>query len=322
VAALSSEDSNLTPVPPSDSPSPTTQTAAPTPTSTPPVSVTDRAWIDAQLLQDDPLAVADILWDTALATDAAELAAAAQHITQAVAIGQALDEAYLCPILDYYNSDFATGRAGEPACGDEPVVPTPTDDLALALWANETRTWRFGDLPAGAATYDEGDDVPFLLTWTADPGEEYSVEITYDCRVGGGPAIDFLAGVELAEAAIFEAASGPGANRPDAAVPLPDTPDLDIDDGTVRLLYFYGGNFLLLPQGPDPADRCEDERTISVPVRADADELTLMGSVRLADSGDHGGRGDADATVVINLSASVSKVGTVTTGIQPGVIAP
>ena len=200
----------------------------------------------------------------------------------------------------------------------------PKSDISLGLWANESNAWLFGELREDAASYSEGDEAPFLLTWAAEPGHEYTVEITYTCSFDGVPVIDILSGVQSADPAIFEADRGPGDKVPDAAVPLPDTPDLDVDDGSVRLLYLYGGDFLLLPQGPDPADGCKDERTITVPVRAnsDAEELILMGSVLFADSDDYDGQGAADATAGISLSASVSAVGTATVGIESGVIAP
>jgi hypothetical protein len=327
IAALVSGDSSQSPGPPFDSPSPATSTTPTTLTTTPvptaPGSPADTPWIDGQLLQDDPLAAADILWTTALATGAPDLVAAANHIRQAVAIGRSMNFEYLCPILDRYNADYSSGPAGAPACGGALVAPPPEGDISLGIWANDLNAWWFGDLPAGAASYSEGDELPFLLTWATRPGAEYMVEITYTCSSGGVPAIDILSGMQSAAPEIFEAEWGPGDKVPEAAVPLPDTPDLTIDDGSVRLLYLYGGDFLLLPQGPDPAAGCEDQRTISVPVRAnaDAEEMTLMGGARLADAGDHGGRGAA-AAAGISLSASVSAVGTTAAVIEPGVIAP
>ncbi len=318
IAALVSGDSSQSTGPPFDSPSPTTPAPA-TPAPATPGGLTDAPWIDAQLLQDDPLAAADILWAAALATGAPELVAAANHIRQAVAIGRSVNEDYLCPVLDRYNADYSSGPAGGPACDYALVAPPPEGDISLGIWANELNAWWFADLPEGAASYSEGAEAPFLLTWAAEPGEQYTVEITYACSGGGGPAIDTLSGVQSAAAEIFEAAWGPDDNVPDAAVPLPDTPGLAIDNGSVHLLYLYGGNFLLLPQGPDPAESCEDERTVTVPVRADADEMILMGSVRLADSSDHDGQGASDADG-ISLSASVSAVGTAAAGIEPGVI--
>ena len=317
IAALVSGDGSQAPAP-FDSTPPATATRAPTA----PGGLTDAPWIDAQLLQDDPLAAADVLWDAALATHSTELGEAAIHIKQATEAGDPLDEDYLCPILDLYNADYSTGRAGAPACGDALVTPPLGGDISLAMWANELNAWWFGALPEGFASYSEGDEAPFLLTWAAEPGEEYKVEITYTCSVNGVPAIDILSGVQSADAEIFETPPGPGDDVPDAAVLLPDTPDLAFDDGSVRLLYLYGGDFLLLPEGPEPASACEDERTIAILVHADSDEMTLMGSVRFADSDNHAGQGAADATAGISLSASVSAVGTATAVIEPGVIAP
>lgn len=318
IAALVSGDGSQSPGGPFSSTPSTTATPAPTA----PGGLTDAPWIDAQLLQDDPVAAADILWDAAQEIRSTELGEAAIHIKRATETGGPLDEAYLCPIIDFYNANYSTGRAGTPACGTTVVTPPPAGEIALGLWANELNAWLFGDLQEGAASYSEGSEAPFLLTWAAEPGAEYTVEIAYTCSVDGVPAIDILSGVQSADPAIFEANRGPGAKVPDSAVPLPDTPDLDIDDDAVRLLYLFGGDFLLLPQGPDPAAGCAGERTVTVPVQADADEMILMGSVRFADSGDHGGQGAADAATIISLSASVSTVGSATAGLEPGVITP
>ena len=196
--------------------------------------------------------------------------------------------------------------------------PEPEGDISLAVWANELDAWWFGDLPNGAAEYSEGTDVPFLLAWAAEPGEEYAVEITSDCSVGNVPAIDFLAGVESADAEIFEARWGPGETGPDAPVPLPGTPAVDIDNLSGRLLYLYGGRFLLLPEEPHPADGCPGELTVSFPVRADTEEMILLGSLRLADSEDHRGLGAADVATTIGLSASVDGIGEGTVELERG----
>ena len=317
IAALISGDSSQ-----SGPPFESSLRTSPPPATPAPGGLTGAPWIDAQLLEDDPLAAADFLWDTGLATGAPELIAGANHIRQALAIGRPVNEDFICPILHLYNADYSSGPAGVPACGDALVTPSPAGDVSLGLWANDLNAWLFGDLPEGAASYSEGDEAPFLLTWAAEPGEEYVAEITYACSVGGVPAIDILSGVRSADPAIFEADRGPGESLPDSAVPLPDTPDLDVDDGSVRLLYLFGGDFLLLPQGPTPAEGCEDERTIAVPVRANSDEVILMGSVRFADADDHDGLGAANVTAGISLSASISAVGTATAGFEPGVIAP
>ena len=299
--------------------SPTTSSPADTPA---PSGPTEAVWIDAQMLEDDPLAAATILRNTALATGATEFVAAANHIRQASVLGRALNEDFLCPLLDHFNVDYASGPAGAPACGGAIVQPPPDIDVSLGLWANDLSAWEFDGLPEGAASYNEGDEAPFILSSAAEPDEEYTIAITYACRAGGVPAIDFISGVPAADAEIFAANGGPGEKLPGAAVPLLNTPDLDVREGGIPLLYLYGGHFLLLPQGPGPAAECEDEQTITVPVQADADEIVLMGSVKLADADDHDGQGASDATASISLSASVSSVGTATAAFEPGVIAP
>ncbi|MCH7484539.1 MAG: hypothetical protein IIA90_05255 [Chloroflexi bacterium] len=124
IATLVSGDSSQSTGPTFDSPSPAPTTPAPTtPATTVPGGLTDAPWIDAQLLQDDPLAAADILWDTGLATDSLELVSAANYIRQAIAIGLSIDLDIICPLLDQYNADYSSGPTGAPACDDTLVAP-------------------------------------------------------------------------------------------------------------------------------------------------------------------------------------------------------
>lgn len=318
IASLVSGDGSGTPATPFDSPSQTAE-----PTSTGPAGQVEALWIDAQLLQDNPLMAATILEGSVQTTGVPQFGTAARHIREAVADDRPLAIDWLCVIVDYYNIGFSTGERGTLVCPGGLVTTEPAEDaISLAVWAGEAVGWWFGDLTESVATYGEGDEIPFLLIWEAEPGDEYAVEITYDCSVGGVPAIDFLAGVESADADIFEAPRGPGRTTPDAAVPLPDSPDLDNDDGSVRLVFLYGGDFLLLPEGPHPADGCSGERTISFLVRADAEEMMLLGSLRLADSESDGGLGAADVTSGIGFSASVDGIGEVAVELEHGAVVP
>jgi hypothetical protein len=216
----------------------------------------------------------------------------------------------------------ATPAPTPTATSDVLVPPGPEGDVALGMWANELDAWWFGTLPEGSAVYHPGDEIPWLLRWDSQPGAAYVVEIRYDCRAGDTPLIDLLTGVEYAHDAIFLAEWGPGTTRPDAAVPVPDTADLDIDDTAPGLLYLYGGTFSLLPDGPDPASGCTDERSITMPVRATGDTMILMGSAWLAQPDDHAGASAADATSAIGLSAEIEGAGDAETAVSPGVLQP
>ena len=326
VASLVSSDGSGSPA------APFGPSQTPNPGSTGPASLVGTPWIDAQLLEDDPLTVAAILDGNSATTGVPQFGLAARNIRQSVADERPLDMDWLCGIIDYYNTEFSTGESGTLVCTGKPVTPQPATPqpvtpqpeegaISLAVWGGDTVGWLFGDLTE-SATYGEGDEIPFLLTWEAEPGDDYAAEMSYDCSVGGVPAIDFLAGVQSADAAIFEAPRGPGQRTPDAAVPLPDTPDLDLDDGSLRLVYLYGGDFLLLPQGPHPADGCSGERTISFLIRAEAEEMILLGSLRLADSENHSGLGAADVASSIGFSASVDGLGEVTVELERGAIVP
>jgi hypothetical protein len=202
------------------------------------------------------------------------------------------------------------------------VPPGPAGRVSLAFWANALDAWWFGALPEGAATYHEGDEPPFLVTWQAQPGRDYTAEITYACRAGAAPAIDLLTGIEFAHDAVFEAEHGPGDDVPDGAVPIPATPGLEIPGANANLLYIYGGSFTLLPDGPEPAGACSGERTISVPVTATASEVILLASAWLADSADHGGTGAADSAGPIGLRVSVSGLGAASAALNADVIVP
>jgi hypothetical protein len=148
------------------------------------------------------------------------------------------------------------------------------------------------------------------------------IRITYECRAGGAPAIDILTGIENAHEEIFLAEWGPGTALPDAAVPIPATPGLQIPGADSVLLYLYGGYYTQLVQGPEPGGNCEHERSLTVPVRAMGERVVLLGSLWLADSADHAGQGADDAGVPIHLSASVSGVGSAGAAIDPAVIRP
>jgi hypothetical protein len=219
-------------------------------------------------------------------------------------------------------SPSPTRRPSPTPTPDVLVPPAPEGDLSLGLWANELDAWWFGDLPEDGAIYHPGDEVPWLARWTAAPGASYSVSITYECRDGEAPLIDLLTGVEYAHDAIFLAEWGPGSTRPEAAVPVPDTADSEIDDNAPGLLYLYGGKFTLLPQGPLPGGPCTGERTITVPVEASGQMLLLMGSAWLAHPDDHGGDSAAGATSPIGLTVRVHGLGTAAAELSPDTVRP
>ncbi len=172
-----------------------------------------------------------------------------------------------------------------PAESPPPVVvpPSPQGSVAAALWSNVRNEWWFGDLGTGSGNYAEGELLPVLATWAANPGQTYDVSITYDCATDDAfGAIDYLTGIDTAGTAPLLAAGGPGRDRPDAAIPVPDTADFAPDDGTFGVAFLFGGRFAGLPASPQPSGDCDRQRTLSLQVLAESAQVQLLLSGHLA----------------------------------------
>ncbi|WP_167529312.1 hypothetical protein, partial [Bradyrhizobium macuxiense] len=71
---------------------------------------------------------------------------------------------------------------------------TDSSGASLSQWANQSPgSWINGDLNGNKATYFEGDDVPFQLTFTGlNVGQVYSIDLQWDTSKSGDHAYDYL----------------------------------------------------------------------------------------------------------------------------------
>ncbi len=157
--------------------------------------------------------------------------------------------------------------------------------------------------------------MPFLARWAAGTGQNFQVSLAYDCAAAAGSALDFIAGVQPADDLPALTAPGPGRQRPDAAIPLPDDPSIGTDDGNPGLLELWGGKFTRLAEGPAPATACPGQKSIVVDVQADGGTVYLLGSAHLAS-------GAAGQATPYGLQLTVTGVGAQTVNIAPGAVTP
>ena len=217
-----------------------------------------------------------------------------------------------------------TETAG-PDTGTPAPVITPADpelDIEIGLWANLRSEWWFDTLTEDVAAYEEGQTVPFLVRFAAEPGEAYALTLRYDCAAGGAAAIDWLSGTQDWGSQVLHGIWGPAQDFPEWAVPVPDTPDFELDDDDPGVITLYGGTIPLLPQGPAPGGSCDGQRAITMTVAATDELVILVGSGHLATASDHGnGQGATSAGDAFGVEVAVEGLGSGSVAIAPAVIA-
>lgn len=195
------------------------------------------------------------------------------------------------------------GQAGTPSpspteAGTE--TPTPEAAVTLMAWSASLNGWEASTVPA--ADWQGGEALPFLVRWRSQPGAQYVVNLAYSCA-----GIDYLDAPDAWPGGALLADGGPGRERPDAAVPIPDTPDFAPDDGAAGVVFLYGGSFTVLPAPVQPGGGCAGERSLTLSVATSGAEAWLAASAHLA----------ADARTPITLSATVSGVGSASVTAAP-----
>jgi hypothetical protein len=215
----------------------------------------------------------------------------------------------------------AATRTQAPAPTAAPATaPPPQGAVSLAMWANKSGAWWFGEVSGAQAAYEEGQTVPLLLKWTGNAGQTYAVHLTYDCAVSGAAgAIDYISGIDDWGQPVVFAAHGPAKSQPDAAVLSPDISGFSPDDGNSGVISLYGGSFTVLPGEPSPAGACPGRRTVSLSVRADGGPLSILASGHLALSSAHGS-GASRATAALTVLGSVDGVGTASASVGPSAV--
>ncbi len=207
------------------------------------------------------------------------------------------------------------------------VSPAPTGQtgpqIRLAVWSKAKAAWS-DEGPAGVSGYHEGEAIPVLLKIAGvTPGRTYDITLRYDCALGSIAAFDFLTSYS-ADAGTTPAAAkdGPGRERPDTAIPLPDDPSIDLADEAGGQLALWGATFDATPLGPTPRTACIDQKSLSLRILAHQQQLFLVWGAHLASSSDWGpGRGAADQKTAFGIEAGVVTLGSQRLVVAPGAIA-
>jgi hypothetical protein len=210
-----------------------------------------------------------------------------------------------------------------------PPPPTPTPNVpqgavSLALWANVTGAWWFGEMGPDVASYKPGQTIPFMVRLEGvAPGTAYRIDLRYECAGPGAETFNYLSGLQAYGNTPVEAPYGPGRDRPDAAVPVPNTPGLAADDGAAGVLFLYGGTFQRLPDAPAPGGFCPGARTISFDVMASGAVMNLVGSLHLATAAESAnGYPSSNAGVPMVVEVVAANQGPVRASLAAGAVTP
>jgi hypothetical protein len=205
------------------------------------------------------------------------------------------------------------------------VIPTtsPQGPVSVAYWANRLNEWWFGYLTDRVANYEEGQDIPFTVRWNGVAGATYWLRIVYDCQTPNTlGAIDYLSGLQDWGREPLAASYGPGTGRPDAAIPVPDTPNFDPDNNNAAVLTLYGAKFPVRPLPPTPGDNCDLQRTLNLPIQAAGGPITLLASGHLGTASVYSsGKGASAARIPFGLHITVDGVGRADVMVDPSAIA-
>lgn len=159
-----------------------------------------------------------------------------------------------------------------------PLATVSATRFELALWDAVGRRWQSGDLVIQGSGYHEGQAIPFLLRIdNARPGQNYTVNIRYDCPAGGVSGFDFLTdhNRDVDTEGALERSAPPGA-VPDAAILIPDDPATTADNtaggGHLRV---WGATFEQSATGPVPLTACVADKVIHVLIRPRTETVYL-----------------------------------------------
>ena len=205
------------------------------------------------------------------------------------------------------------------------VMPSsaPQGAVGVAYWSNKMNRWWFGDLTDAVATYEEGQDVPFLVRWEGAPGATYSLRILFDC---GSPgvfgALDYFSGVQSYSGALATAQYGPGGATPAGAVPVPDIPNFDPDDGNSGVFWLWNAKFPVLPLPPHPGDNCDSKRTQDIVIQGLGGTIVFLASGHLGSATVYGsGAGASSASHPFGLHVTVDGIASADVMIYPSAVA-
>ncbi len=226
------------------------------------------------------------------------------------------------------------GASRSPTVTSSPQTSSPTPFPAspsasasgssrLFVWSRQRQRWLLSDLNQETPGYREGERVAFMLRIDDVTSRTvYQVELRYECRTAQGAAFDYLTGVSDADISATKTEPGPGREREDASIPVPDDPTINFD-GSDRRFLVWGGSFQETPEGPLPPSSCEGEKRFRMNLMALDDTLFMIWAGHLARSSDWGeSQGAAGQQSAIHVEASVNDSDPHRLGIGPAVIAP
>jgi hypothetical protein len=219
-----------------------------------------------------------------------------------------------------------TETEGATASSESTTGPAGTPGQAvfrLFAWSRQGNEWLDGTLPAGAG-YTEGDVIPVLLQIdAATSGSFYETIVRYQCGTDGGAGFDFLASPATVDSNAVLTDPGPGRERPDSTVPIPNDPNITFDDGSAGRFQLWGATFQQSLQGPLPPAPCDREMEFHLITAAASDTVSLAWAAHLASAGDWGeGKGSASARAPLTIEVTIIGAGDVGLTVADGAIAP
>jgi hypothetical protein len=217
-----------------------------------------------------------------------------------------------------------TATASSPAAGASTASPEARITLQLLAWSRQQSRWISADLDSSAASYREGDSIPFLMRLDgAVAGKRYEVSVRYQCGTEKGAVFDFLSGPQETDESAVLTAPGPGRQRADSTIPIPDDPSITFDDSSSRPLQLWGATFQRSPEGPLPAGQCSSFKEIRMDVVVRDPAAFLIWTAHVASGQDWGeGRGASSQDTRTSMEVAVSGVGDATLNIAPDAIEP
>jgi len=208
-----------------------------------------------------------------------------------------------------------------------PVPASPSANTnggsRLFVWSRQRQQWLRSDLSQETPGYREGESIPFMLRIDDVVSRTmYQVELTYECHTARGAAFDYLTSVSDADISATKTEPGPGGEREDASIPVPDDSTINFD-GSDRRFLVWGGSFQEAPDGPLPATPCAGEKRFSMELLAHNDTLFLIWGAHLALSSDWGeNQGAYGQESALHVEAGVDDSDKHRLGVGAGVIAP
>lgn len=230
------------------------------------------------------------------------------------------------PVLAATKTPTATSPGGESPSANPTLQPPSTQasvDSELFVWSRQSSEWLRSGLVEEASEYHEGDAVPFMLRIdNAAPGSVYEVELVYECRTTQGAGFDYLTTVSAQDSSATRTEPGPGPEREDASIPVPDDPSIGFDRGGRRLLA-WGGSFHDAPEELLPGGPCVSEKRFRLDLIAHAEAVFLVWGGHLALSSEWGeDEGASIQTAAIHMEVSVDDGDRHRLAVGPGIIVP